>query len=170
MNFDWSILSWIHTHLTCGFLDFLMPKITLLGNGGAVWIIAAIILILSKKYRKEGFILLIALAVGVLIGNLCLKHLIARPRPCWIDHSVALLISNPTDYSFPSGHTLASVISATVLTLTNHKFGIVAVPLALLIAFSRLYLYVHFPSDILASLFLGLMIGSIAYIIGTRKI
>lgn len=170
MNFDWSILSWIHTNLTCGFLDFLMPKITMLGNGGAVWLLAAIILILSKKYRKEGFILLTALAVGVLIGNLCLKHLIARPRPCWIDHSVTLLINNPTDYSFPSGHTLAGVISATVLTLTNHKFGIVAIPLAILIAFSRLYLYVHFPSDILASLFLGLMIGSITYIIGTKKI
>ena len=87
----------------------------------------------------------------MLVGNVCLKNLIARPRPCWLDSSVRLLIADPTDYSFPSGHTLSSVIGATILTKTDRRFGDAAIPLAALIAFSRLYLYVHFPSDVLAA-------------------
>ena len=85
MSIDWSILHWVRDVLTCPFLDFLMPKLILLSNGGAVWL----------------------LAVGVLVGNVCLKNLIARPRSCWLDSSVRLLIADPTDYSFPSGHTLS---------------------------------------------------------------
>ena len=141
MSIDWSILHWIRGVLTCPFLDFLMPKLTLLSNGGAVWL----------------------LAVGVLVGNVCLKNLIARPRPCWLDSSVRLLIADPTDYSFPSGHTLSSVIGATILTKTDRRFGYAAIPLAALIAFSRLYLYVHFPSDVLAAAVLGVMIGELAF-------
>lgn len=140
-------------------MDLLMPKITLLGNGGAVWILAAGVLLATKKYRKYGAFLLAGLAVGVLVGNLTLKPLIARPRPCWLDPSVQLLIENPTDYSFPSGHTLSSVIGATVLTKANRKFGLLAIPLAAFIAFSRLYLYVHFPTDILGAAVLGVTIG-----------
>ena len=141
MSIDWSILHWVRDVLTCPFLDFLMPKLILLSNGGAVWL----------------------LAVGVLVGNVCLKNLIARPCPCWLDSSVRLLIADPTDYSFPSGHTLSSVIGATILTKTDRRFGYAAIPLAALIAFSRLYLYVHFPSDVLAAAVLGVMIGELAF-------
>lgn len=84
-----------------------------------------------------------------------------RPRPCWLDQSVPLLIAVPNDYSFPSGHTLASVIGATILTAADRRFGLIAIPLAILIAFSRLYLYVHFPSDILGAVILGLGIGAL---------
>ncbi|MDO4318056.1 MAG: phosphatase PAP2 family protein [Lachnospiraceae bacterium] len=158
---DWSILHGIHNKLQCAFLDFLMPKITLLGDGGAVWLLSASGLILSKKYRKYGFVMLGALAVGVLIGNLWLKPFIARSRPCWLEDA-ALLIKNPSDYSFPSGHTLSSVIGAFVLTAANRRFGYFAIPTAALIAFSRLYLYVHFPSDVLASVILGVCTGAAA--------
>lgn len=168
MNFDWTILHWIQNMLVCPAMDFLMPKITLLGNGGAVWILSAIGLLATKKYRKYGAFLLAGLAVGVLTGNLTLKPLIARPRPCWLDSSVQLLIANPTDYSFPSGHTLSSVIGATVLTKANRKFGLAAIPLAALIAFSRLYLYVHFPTDILGAAVLGVGIGLVTCTIGDR--
>lgn len=149
-------------------MDFLMPKITLLGNGGAVWILSAVGLLAMKKYRKYGAFLLAGLAIGVFAGNLTLKPLIARPRPCWLDKSVQLLIENPTDYSFPSGHTLSSVIGATVLTKANRKFGLTAIPLAALIAFSRLYLYVHFPTDILAAAVLGVAIGLVTCMIGVK--
>ena len=159
MNLDWTILHWIQDTLVCPALDFLMPKITLLGNGDAVWLLAAAALLITKKYRRYGVLLLVALALGVLTGNLTLKPLIARPRPCWVDESVRLLIPNPTDYSFPSGHTLSSVIGATVLTKANAKFGLAAIPLAALIAFSRLYLYVHYPTDILGAAVLGVAIG-----------
>lgn len=87
-----------------------------------------------------------------------IQNIAARPRPCWLE-SVPLLIKNPTDYSFPSGHTLASVIGACVLTGANRRFGVFAIPLAVLIGLSRLYLYVHFPSDVLASAVLGLALG-----------
>ena len=168
VNFDWTILHWIQNTLVCPAMDFLMPKITLLGNGGAVWILAAVDLLATKKYRKYGAFLLAGLAIGVLIGNLTLKPLIARPRPCWLDESVQLLIANLTDYSFPSGHTLSSVIGAAGLTKANRKFGFAAIPLAALIAFSRLYLYVHFPTDILAAAVLGVAIGLLTCIIGDK--
>ncbi len=168
MSIDWSILQWIQTNLQSGFMDTIMPMITTLGNSGAIWILAAFALVCTKKYRKQGVILLFGLAVGVLVGNVCLKHLIARPRPCWLDTSVQLLIANPTDFSFPSGHTLSSVIGATVLTETNRKFGFAAIPLAALIAFSRLYLYVHFPSDVVGAVFIGLIIGITVFYAGGK--
>ena len=142
-------------------MDFLMPKITLLGNGGVIWILAVVILLCTKKYRRQGVLLLAGLVVGVLVGNVCLKHLIARPRPCWLDSSVQLLIATPKDFSFPSGHTLSSTIGATILTRADRRFGYAAIPLAVLLAFSRLYLYVHFPSDVLAGAVLGLVIGEL---------
>ena len=166
MSIDWSILHWIQNSLTCPTLDVLMPKITLLGNGGMIWLLASGVLICTKKYRKQGIVLLLGLAIGALVGNVFLKNLIARPRPCWLDGSVQLLIANPTDYSFPSGHTLSSVIGATVLTKTDRRFGCIAIPLAALIAFSRLYLYVHFPSDVVAAVVLGAVIGEVSVRVG----
>ena len=162
MSLDWSILHWIQNMLVCPALNFLMPKITLLGNGGMIWLLASGVLICTKKYRRQGILLLCGLAAGVLVGNVFLKNFVARPRPCWLDSSVRLLIANPTDYSFPSGHTLSSVIGATILTKTDRRFGYAAIPLAALIAFSRLYLYVHFPSDVLAAAVLGVLIGKVS--------
>lgn len=165
-NIDWSVLHWIKDTLWCGVMDFLMPNITRLGDGGRIWIAAAIAMIISKKYRKYGIGLLAALAAGMLICDVCMKPLIARARPCWLE-SVPLLIAKPRDYSFPSGHTLLSVIGAYMLTAANRKFGFVAIPLAVLIGFSRLYLYVHFPSDVLAAVVLGTAIGFVTvFIIG----
>ncbi len=168
MSFDWTILHWIQNTLVCPAMDFLMPKITSLGNSGAVWIFAAGALLVTKKYRKYGALLLAGLAFGVLIGNVTLKPLIARPRPCWVDESVRLLIANPTDYSFPSGHTLSSVIGATILTKADRRFGFAAIPLAVLIAFSRLYLYVHYPTDIIGAAVLGVAIGLVTCAVGSR--
>lgn len=164
-NMDWSVLSWIQETLKCGFLDFVMPLITKLGDVGAIWLICAVIMLFSKKYRKCGIMILIGVAMGFVIGNLCLKPLIARPRPCWIDSTVQMLVPIETDFSFPSGHTLASVIAATIITLNHRKFGFVAIPLAAIIAFSRLYLYLHFPTDVLASVCFGVLIGIAVYLI-----
>ncbi len=169
MSLDWSLLYWIQDNTSCALLDVLMPKLTLLGSGGAVWLLAAGGMLCTKKYRRQGVILLAALAAGVLVGNVCLKNLIARPRPCWLDDSVRLLVSSPTDYSFPSGHTLASAIGATVLTKTDRRWGWAAIPAAAVIAFSRLYLFLHFPSDILAGAVLGVAIGEAAYYVGMRR-
>lgn len=165
MNLDWAVLNWIHSALSCGALDFLMPKLTLLGSSGAVWIATGIALLCFKKYRRYGIILFCGLIAGLLVGNLILKTWVARPRPCWLNPTVVLLIASPSDFSFPSGHSLSSAIAATILTLTNRRFGYAAIPLALLIAFSRLYLYVHFPSDVLGGLLLGVAIGAAVFYI-----
>lgn len=167
-NLDWSILHWIHSTLSCGALDFLMPKISALGDVGAIWLLAALWMLFSKKYRRYGIMLVFGIAAGYVIGNLFLKPLIARPRPCWLDSSVQMLIPAETDFSFPSGHTLASAIGATILTKANRKFAFWAIPLAALIAFSRLYLYVHFPSDVLGGAILGGLIGYFTFIAGER--
>lgn len=168
LNLDWSILAWIQDTLCCAVLDVVMPLISMLGNGGAVWILFAIALIFTKKYRRCGIIILCGLAVGVLVGNVCLKNIIARPRPCWLDTGVQLLIKIPADFSFPSGHTLSSVIAATAATLYERRFAWFTIPLASLIAFSRLYLYVHFPSDVLGGVLLGVLIGYAAFYGGSK--
>lgn len=155
---DWAILHWIRENLHCGALDFLMPKLTLLGEGGAVWVVAGLALTASKKYRKHGICLLLALLAGLLICNIGLKNIVARPRPCWLE-AVDLLVKNPRDYSFPSGHTWSAVTGAWVITAANRKFGWWAIPLAAALAFSRLYLFVHFPSDILFGALIGAALG-----------
>ena len=97
-----------------------------------------------------------ALLCGLIFGNLLLKPLIARVRPYDLREGIELLISKPSDYSFPSGHTLASFEAAVVLMVRERKrFGWAALVLAVLIAFSRLYLYVHYPSDVLGGILLG---------------
>ena len=151
MALDWGILHWIQNNISCPFLDAVVPKLTMLGNAGIIWILAGVLLLCTKKYRRQGALVLIGLLVGLLVGNVVLKHLVARSRPCWLDPSVQLLIATPTDYSFPSGHTLSSTIAATILTKTDRRFGYAAISLAVLIALSRLYLYVHFPSDVFAA-------------------
>lgn len=164
---DFKILDFIQDHLTCDFLDILMPKITMLGELGAIWIILSIILIITKKYRRYGIFMLVGMLMGVLLGNLILKNLAARERPFTIE-GVKILINAPQDYSFPSGHTLSSVIGAFIMTAANRKFGFFAIPLALLIAFSRLYLFVHFPTDVLAAILLGIAVSIFVLKFGSR--
>jgi len=156
---DWSVLQWIQNTFTCGFLDIVMPKISMIGDLGAVWLIIAVLMLCSKKYRACGILLAAGLVLCFLIGNLCLKPLVARARPNWLDPSFHLLIPNETDYSFPSGHTMASFSSAAILGGQNRNFDIFAFLLAGLIAFSRLYLYVHFPTDVLGGAVIGMLIG-----------
>lgn len=121
MNLDWNILYFIQYHMHSPFGDWFMPKVTILGDNGFIWIIFALILIFSKKYRIHGLVMLSAIIIGAIVGNLILKHVFMRARPCWIDPSIPMLI--PTDHSFPSGHTLASVINASCLYMANKKSG-----------------------------------------------
>ena len=168
-RFDFPILDWIRAHMQCSFLDAVMPGITHLGDGGILWIAISVLLLCLPKYRKTGFSMGLALLLGLLICNLWLKPWIGRLRPfeyarqC-MDRVIPLLIEAPTDFSFPSGHTIASFEAATVLMLRHRKAGIAAMVLACLIGFSRLYLYVHFPTDVLVSVVLGIGIGVIAHV------
>ncbi|MDR2025047.1 MAG: phosphatase PAP2 family protein [Hungatella sp.] len=144
-------------------LDVFMKEITGLGDSGIFWIITGAVLLCFKKTRVMGLCVILSLAAGLLIGNMFLKNLIARPRPCWIDDSIPLLIKNPGDYSFPSGHTLASFEGAVSIWLYNRKWGTPALVLAVLIGFSRMYLFVHFPTDVLGGLVLGTLIAVLVH-------
>lgn len=159
--FELEILKSIQNLFGCEFMDFLMPQITTIGNFGAVWIATGIVLLCSKKHRRLGIVLLLGLFLGFIFGNLLLKNIIARPRPCWIDQSFSLLIKNPADFSFPSGHTLSSFIASFVIFGKNKKIGILTFVLASLIAFSRLYLFVHFPTDILGGILLAFAVWKV---------
>ena len=103
MNLDWQILHAIQQHLVCPFLDTWMPRITALGNGGLIWILAALGLLCTKKYRKHGALLLGGLALGVIIGNGLLKHLVARPRPAGWTRASHFSSPTPRITRFPRG-------------------------------------------------------------------
>ena len=160
VSFDLPILEWIQAYLQSDFLDTVMPIITLFGEGGIFWIAWAVILLIIPKTRKIGLSMLIALILGLLVCNLTLKPLVARVRPYDLQEQdfgvyINLLINRQSDFSFPSGHTIASFEAAVVLLKNSKKMGIPALIIAILVSFSRLYLYVHYPSDVLVSVVLG---------------
>ncbi|MDS0526168.1 phosphatase PAP2 family protein [Clostridium sp. SHJSY1] len=159
---DNSILMLIHNNITNPFFDSIMPVITGLANGGVLWVVIGLILICSTKYRKSGLILLCALALCFIIGNLGIKPLVARVRPFDVNTTIHLIISKPKDFSFPSGHTMHSFAAATVLYYTNKRIGIGAYILAIIIGFSRLYLYVHYPSDVLFGIIIGVLLALVS--------
>ncbi len=136
-------------------LNPIMIFFSAIGNGGMIWITISVVLVLFPKTRKCGFTMMASMALTFLLGNLLLKNLIARPRPFMVDDSVKLLIPAPLEYSFPSGHTANSFAAAMVIYAYYHRAGIVALSVAATIAFSRMYLFVHYPTDILGGLALG---------------
>lgn len=165
MAFEFMILDFIQTHMRNAFLDTLMPFITRLGNGGVIWIILTIVLLLFPKTRRTGVILAVSLGLESLFCNVFLKPLVARIRPFEVNTAVQLLIAPPSDFSFPSGHTGISFAAAAALYFGKNKLWIPALILAVIMAFSRLYLYVHYPTDVLAGAVLGIVSGWLGYML-----
>ena len=172
VSFDLPILDWIQANLANPVLDFLMPWITLLGDAGIFWMICAGVMLFTRKYRRIGIGMAIAMAMGLLVCNIILKPAVARIRPYDMQEqlgvTINLLIEKQHDFSFPSGHTIASFEACTVILLGSKKLGIPAALLAILIAFSRLYLYVHYPTDVIVSIFLGTLFGVIGYLVADK--
>lgn len=155
-------LQTIHTPL----LDKILAFITSLGNAGIIWIVLAVVLLILPKTRKTGIIVAAALLMDLVLCNLILKNLVARVRPYDVNTAIAILIKKPLDFSFPSGHTAASFAAMTALFLAKMKKAwIAALVLAVLIAFSRLYFYVHYPTDVLGGAVVGILSGIIGYAI-----
>ena len=160
--FEFAILNGIQESCRCAFLDAVLPFLSSLSNHGEIWIALALVLLLIPKTRRAGAVLAQALLLEFICCNVILKPLIARPRPCDLNDAVRLLIPRPGDDSFPSGHSGISFAAVGALFAAKSRLWVPAFVLALIIAFSRLYLYVHWPSDVLAGAALGILMGFLA--------
>ena len=163
-SIDFAILDFIQETMRCQFLDYVMAFFSYLGEAGGIWIISAIVMMCFRKTRATGVMVLCAVAIGFVIGEFGLKNTVERLRPFVQNPEVIPAIKPPTSYSFPSGHSCSSFAAATVLIVRDKKFGIPAIIIANLIAFSRLYNYVHFPSDVLGGILLGVMCAVVTLI------
>lgn len=157
INLDGNILLWIQEYIRQDWMEGFWKGITMLGDSGWFWIALSLLLMVPRQTRWIGITSLAAIVIGALITNVTLKNLVARTRPYEVVEGLALLIEKQRDYSFPSGHTCASFAAAGVYwRMLPKKFGIPLVILAAMIAFSRLYVGVHYPTDVLAGLLIGL--------------
>lgn len=160
------VLAWIAT-LQNPVLDVAMPAITALGDHGIFPIVLAVVLLAIKKTRAIGISLALSLVSVLLSCNLLLKPLVARIRPYELV-DVSLLVAKLSDYSFPSGHTTVMFATATVLSYYCQSWQGLFYTIAILVGFSRLYLYVHFPSDVLVGAILGVLCGQLGLLVGKR--
>ena len=177
LNFDLSIFQWIQG-IQNDFLDTLMVGITTLGNGGAVFIALGLVLLFTKKYRKAGLAVIVALLVMLICNDLFLKEFFARPRPFnlletdpekyafWGEKYIfPELISRPTSFSFPSGHTASAFAAAIALLWHNRKIGIPVTIFSALMGFSRIYVEVHYCTDVIAGVVSGTICAFVAVVI-----
>lgn len=169
LHFDLRIFEWIQT-IQGTFFDKIMVAITTMGEGGIVFILLALALICTKKYRKAGFAVLAALLVMEVGNNLILKEIFARPRPfnlaeadpvkyAWWAQSYQFpaLVSEPSSYSFPSGHTSSAFAAAIAVLWYDRKIGIPTTIFAFIMGFTRIYVEVHYPSDVIAGAIVGVV-------------
>lgn len=158
-KYEFRALDWIYKNLRSRKADRIMHLISVTGNLGIVWIAAALTLYITRISPEASFCILGALLASALLVNILLKKLTHRIRPFNLKDDRETLISPPCDFSFPSGHAFSSFAAATAIFLNAPRIGIVALVYASGIAFSRLYLYVHFLSDVLSSVVFGVATG-----------
>lgn len=156
------VLLLIQEHLRFEQLTPFMRAFTTIGNHGELWIVCALGLLCNKKTRKAGTVILVTLLASYLFHNLFLKNVVQRPRPFDVIPGLKPLIPPPTDYSFPSGHTASSFAAAWVMrTMLPKRFGVPALLLAAVMGWTRLYLGVHYPSDVLAGAVSGMVVAGV---------
>lgn len=161
-RFDKYILEFIRNNFSGGINDKIFASITVLGNAGIFWIAVSAVLIIKPETRKVGLSALLAIIIGFILGNLLIKTSVERLRPYQLDETIRLIIKAPSEYSFPSGHTLCSFGCATAIFINRKKLGAAMLVIASLIAFSRLYLYVHYPTDVVGGILLGILTANLA--------
>lgn len=161
---DFSILLFIQEYLRVSWMNGFWEFITHFGDGGIFWILLTVLLLIPKKTRKAALVAACSLLLGFLITNLTLKPLVDRMRPYEFSDAILPLGRLPRDASFPSGHTSASFACALIyVRMLPKKYGIPLVVLAALIALSRLYLCVHFPTDVLGGFLVALFSSTVVY-------
>ena len=162
---DYKILDFISNGLKNPIFDKIMPVLSNIDNHGEIWIAIALLIYFLGKTKESRFIavsIILALAIGFIIGDIALKNIIARQRPITVPEGFNFLVKIPASYSFPSGHTTSSFAAFGVMYFRKHKYRYWTMALAIGIAFSRLYLHVHFPTDVLAGVVLGLLVAKLA--------
>ena len=161
--FDWELkflhfLQSIHNPV----LDSIMLFFT---NSGNIIMILILISIVYPKTRRIGIQIYLALFISILIVNCGMKPFITRCRPCWLEPGVKMLIELPQSHSFPSGHSSTFFAMATAVFLSNKRFGIPTLAVASIVAFSRLYLFAHWPTDVMGGIFTGVLSGVLSFLI-----
>lgn len=156
-NIDFSILYWIQDNLRNSFMDFVMPLFSNLQDGGLIWISIAVVMLFFKRTRYCGIAVLFAMGIDTLITEVGIKNVVCRVRPCNLVDDVNMLVEKPTSYSFPSNHSASAFAGAVAVMLTIKKkaWTIPAFVFSGIISFSRMYVFVHFPSDVFAGILLG---------------
>ena len=166
MSMDQACLFWIQGHLVSPLLSPIMIMFSSLGNAGIIWILIGMAMLYNKKYRTAGIAVFIGLSFSLLVGNIILKPLVMRLRPCLNYPWVPLLVSCPpiNDFSFPSGHTFGSFAAlAAMFNVLQDKEKWLLSGLAVLIGFSRMYLFLHYPSDVFFGCIFGIIFGRLAW-------
>lgn len=162
MDWEFYILNFIQKKCRTPFLDFLMPLISLLGAFGALWIVITVVSLFISKYRRFGISMAFNLCVSLIVCHCLLKYVVCRIRPYDLNQTVSLLVKPEFDPSFPSGHTFYAFSAATVIFMYNKKLGLAMYALSFAIALSRLYLYIHFPTDVMFGVVFGIITGFVA--------
>lgn len=161
---DGLLLRWLMETFSHPVLDKIMIFISSLGNKGMIWIAIGVLFFLfgwkNQQWRTRGLLVLFSLAANLLVCNAVLKPLVDRTRPYYVLEYTPL-IPPVGDPSFPSGHTAASFAAATAIYAINKKWGIAAYLFAAIMGFSRLYLGVHFPTDVLFGAMVGMAVAKI---------
>ena len=165
LSLDGAVLLWIQEFVRCGILDPLIAFYTQLGNAGILWIVLSVVMLFFRKTRRAGVLSLLAMLLGLLFTNVAIKHLVARPRPWLTVEGLSFLVVENDPNSFPSGPNRRALGGAGgwVRTLARKWVGGAAVALAALMGISRLYVGVHFPSDVAAGCLVGLLCAWMAW-------
>lgn len=155
---DVNILLFVQEHLRFDFLTPILKFLTMLGDHGMLWIGIALLLILVKRTRPIGATAGASLAINALLVNVFLKNIVARTRPYEVIDGLTRLVGEQSDFSFPSGHTSSAFsVAVVIFLLMPKKYGVPALIVATLIAYSRLYVGVHYPSDVIGGLIIGIL-------------
>ena len=164
---DGAVLLRIQENLRSALLTPLFSRYTQLGNGGMMWIVLSLLMLCHKRTRKAGWLSLMAMLLGLLCTNVILKHLVGRARPWTVLTGLTALVVEGDPNSFPSGHTCAAFASAGAWcrTLPCRWMKVLGVALAALMGFSRLYVGVHYPSDVIAGCAVGLICSQAVWLL-----
>lgn len=169
-NLDKGVLFFIQRNLHIPILDKIMILATYAGDKGLIWLLIAFLLLINKKTRYIGLMTMLVMILVAIIGEGILKHIFQRPRPYDEFPLVHLLIGKYRSFSFPSGHAASSFAAAYVLSKYLRKLALAFWTVAIMIAFSRIYLFMHYPSDVLAGIILGLICGMVGSYLYEHKI